>query len=147
MDMKKLNEGATPCRGKKRVGRGVGNGHGKTCGRGDKGQKARTGYSRRPTFEGGRLATIRKLPKRGFKNARFALETAVVNVGDLNVFEPGSTVDPGALAGAGLFRGRPDRVKILGAGELTVKLEVKAHAFSKSAVEKIEGAKGTVLVI
>ncbi len=147
MDFKKLKGKPLHTQRKKRVGRGTGSGMGKTCTRGEKGARARTGYSVRATFEGGQMPLVRRLPKRGFSNVRFADSVGVVNVGDLNGFEEGATVDPKALAAKGLLKGRFDAVRILGSGDLKVRLEVKAHGFSKSAEEKIKGAKGTATVI
>src|SRR5580692_12446173 len=120
-------EGATMS--KVRLGRGLGSGLGKTAGRGQKGQYARTrGF--KPHFEGGQTPMHRRLPKRGFTNA-FASVTAAVNVGDLDVFDAGANVDEAALASHGLLRGRFDRIKILGDGEITKAVTVSAHAFSK----------------
>lgn len=139
LDRLKPAKGAT--RNRKRIGRGEGSGWGKTCGKGQKGQNSRSGGGVRPGFEGGQMPINRRLPKRGFSNYRFKVEYDVLNVADLSRFEAGSTVDPDALASAGLVRkGRP--VKVLGDGELSAKLTVKAHKFSKSAVAKIEAAGG-----
>ena len=124
-----------------RVGRGPGSGNGKTAGKGHKGQNARSGGGVRPGFEGGQLPLYRKLPKRGFKN-RFAVNYAVVNVAALNRFEDGAVVDVEALKAAKLVRKELDGVKILGNGELTKKLTVKATVFSATAKEKIEAAGG-----
>jgi large subunit ribosomal protein L15 len=124
---------------KKRVGRGPGSGLGKTAGRGEKGQKSRSGFSRRPGFEGGQMPLVRRVPKRGFTNI-FRTVYAVVNLGDLEGFE--GDVTPDSLAEAGLVRrGRP--LKVLGDGEVGRALTVKAHAFSASARAKIEAAGGT----
>lgn len=132
---------------KKRVGRGVGSGLGKTAGRGQKGQKARQpGNIHKLHFEGGQMPLNRRLPKVGF-NALFPRELAAVNVKDLGVFEAGATVDMAALRERGLVKGRWDGVKILGTGELTKKLTVKADGFSASAKEKIEKAGGSVETI
>ena len=126
-----------------RRGRGPGSGNGKTAGKGHKGQNARSGGGVRPGFEGGQLPLYRKLPKRGFKN-RFAVNYAIVNVGDLNKFEDGSVIDLAVLLEKKLVRKELDGVKILGAGELTKKLTVKATVFSASAKEKIEAAGGKI---
>lgn len=126
---------------RKRLGQGESSGHGKTSGRGGKGQTARSGSSIRPGFEGGQMPLIRRIPKRGFNNARFATVYLPVNVGDLNVFDEGATVDETALRSVGLAGGRADGIKILGTGELSKKLNVTASAFSASAKAKIE-AKG-----
>jgi large subunit ribosomal protein L15 len=126
---------------KKRVGRGPGSGLGKTAGRGEKGQKSRSGYSRRVGFEGGQMPLIRRVPKRGFTNI-FRTEFAVINVAALAAADLGDRVDPETLAAEGLVRsGRP--VKVLGNGEIDRALTVVAHKFSKSAKEKIEKAGGT----
>src|SRR5580693_3210775 len=134
-------EGAT--RPKTRVGRGVGSGLGKTSGRGSKGQYARTrGF--KPHFEGGQTPIQRRLPKRGFKNP-FAARIAEVNVGDLEIFTAGASVDEKALLTHGLIRGRYDRIKILGDGELTKAVTVSAHSFSKTAAAKIQKAGGKIV--
>jgi large subunit ribosomal protein L15 len=127
---------------KKRVGRGPGSGHGKTAGRGEKGQKSRSGYSAKLGFEGGQMPLHRRLPKRGFTNI-FKKEYAVVNVSDLERFDNGATVDENALRAAGLVKGQNDGVKILGDGELTKKITVVAKKFSKTAKESIEKAGGS----
>jgi len=127
---------------KKRVGRGPGSGHGKTAGRGEKGQKSRSGFSRQIGFEGGQMPLHRRLPKRGFTNI-FKKEYAVVNVSDLERFDNGATVDEAALRSAGLVKGQNDGVKILGDGELSRKLNVSATKFSKSAKAAIEKAGGS----
>ena len=131
---------------KVRVGRGMGSKMGKTAGAGNKGQQSRRGYSRRPGFEGGQMPLHRRLPKRGF-NAPFSKTFAVVNVETLNSFAAGETVTPEALFGFGIVRATRDKVKILGDGELKVALTVHAHAFSKSAQEKIEKAGGKVEIL
>lgn len=124
---------------RKRVGRGQGSGYGKTAGRGHKGQKSRSGYARRPGFEGGQMPLIRRVPKRGFTNI-FRTEYAVINVGELAELE--GEVTPDTLASAGLVR-RGRLLKILGDGEIDRALTVKAHAFSGAARRKIEAAGGT----
>ena len=126
-----------------RRGRGPGSGNGKTAGKGHKGQNARSGGGVRPGFEGGQLPLYRKLPKRGFKN-RFAVNYAIVNVAALNCFEDGAVVDMEALKAARLVRKELDGLKVLGEGELTKKLTVKATVFSASAKEKIEAAGGKI---
>lgn len=130
----------------RRVGRGDGSGRGKTSGRGQKGQGARSGGRKPVWFEGGQTPLQRRVPKRGFKNP-FKKVYAVVNLDDLNRFEAGTVVTPELLRERRLVRGRVDGVKVLGDGELTHSLQVQAHAFSKSAVEKIEAAGGKVEVI
>ncbi len=131
----------------KRLGRGIGSGLGKTCGRGQKGQKARHGGDfGKLHFQGGQTPMQRRLPKRGFR-VPFPVEVQAVNVGDLESFDADSTVNEAALREARLIQGRGARIKILGAGELSKKLTVEAHAFSKSAVEQIEKAGGKAVVI
>jgi large subunit ribosomal protein L15 len=127
---------------RKRLGQGESSGHGKTSGRGGKGQTARSGSSIRIGFEGGQMPLIRRIPKRGFNNNRFRTVYLPVNVGSLNVFEDGARVDEAALRAAGLANGRADGIKILGNGDLTRKLTVVAAAFSASARAKIEGKGG-----
>jgi large subunit ribosomal protein L15 len=127
---------------RKRVGQGESSGHGKTSTRGGKGQTARAGGSIRIGFEGGQMPLIRRIPKRGFSNVRFATRYLPVNVADLNQFEDGSRIDAEAIRAAGLANGPGDGVKILGQGELKKKLTVCAHAFSASARAKIEAAGG-----
>ncbi len=129
-----------------RKGRGPGSGNGKTAGKGHKGQNARSGGGVRPGFEGGQLPLYRKLPKRGFYN-RFATVYTIVNVEVLNAFEDGAVVDLEALAEKGIIRKENDGLKVLGRGEITKKLTVKAKIFSASAKEKIEAAGGKVEVI
>ena len=140
----KLNE-LSPAQGSAkaawRKGRGPGSGNGKTAGKGHKGQNARSGGGVRPGFEGGQLPLYRKLPKRGFNN-RFAVNYAIVNVAALNKFEDGAVVDMDALVAAKIVRKPLDGLKVLGNGELTKKLTVKATVFSATAKEKIEAAGG-----
>ena len=123
---------------KKRVGRGPGSGLGKTCGRGQKGQKARSGGSINPVFEGGQLPLYRRLPKRGFSNALFKKEYAVINVSDLNIFDDGTVVTPALLKEKGIIKKQLNGIKILGNGTLSKKLTIQAHKFSSSALEKIK---------
>ncbi len=130
---------------KVRVGRGIGSKLGKTAGRGNKGQKSRSGYARRSGFEGGQMPLHRRIPKRGFHNP-FAKDYAVVNVETLNAFAASETVSPEALVARGLVRGRVG-IKILGNGNLKVALTVRAHAFSKSAQEKITNAGGKIEIL
>src|SRR5687767_6678529 len=137
----KPNPGAKHRR--KRLGQGESSGHGKTSGRGGKGQSARSGSSMRPGFEGGQMPFIRRIPKRGFNNARHATVYIPVNLDALNAFDDGQRVDEATLRNKGLANGRAAGVKILGGGELTRKLTVCAHAFSASAQKKIEGKGGT----
>ena len=131
---------------RKRVGRGHGSGNGKTAGKGHKGQKARAGRGMRPGFEGGQMPLQRRVPKRGFNNI-FATRYATVNVSDLARFEDGAVVDAAALKEKGLIKKQYDGVKILGNGEINVKLSVKAAGFSESAKQKIEAAGGKAEVI
>ena len=139
------NEGAV--KSKKRVGRGIGSGLGKTSGKGHKGQNARSGGGVRPGFEGGQLPLFRRLSKRGFNNYEFRTVYSTVNVSDLNRFEDGTVVDTALLKEVGLIKKELDGVKVLGSGELTKKLTVKANAFTKSAKEKIETIGGKTEVI
>ena len=132
---------------RKRIGRGHGSGNGKTAGKGHKGQNARSGGGVRPGFEGGQMPLYRRLPKRGFNNARFATNYAIVNVSDLDVFEDGAVVDAAALVESGLVNDQCDGIKILGNGEISKKLTVHAAAFSQSAKEKIEAAGGKAEVM
>ncbi len=132
---------------RKRVGRGTGSGHGKTAGRGTKGQGARSGGGKGPYFEGGQLPLVRRLPyKRGFTNPR-KIFYQPVNVGDLAGFEEGTDVDPVVLAIVGLIKEAEKPLVILGDGSLDVALNIKAHRFSKSAKEKIEKAGGSVEIL
>jgi len=132
---------------RKRLGQGESSGHGKTSGRGGKGQTARSGSSIRIGFEGGQMPLIRRIPKRGFNNARFTTSYLAVNVGDLNQFEDGARVDETALRSIGLANGRSSGIKILGNGELSKKLTVSASAFSASAKTKIEARGGACELI
>jgi large subunit ribosomal protein L15 len=138
-------EGATFTR--KRVGRGIGSGLGKTSGKGHKGQNARSGGGVRQGFEGGQLPLFRRLPKRGFTNAMFKTEYAVINLSDLNKFEDGATVSPELLKEMGLVKKQLDGIKVLGNGKLEKKLVVKAHKFSNVAKEQIEKLGGKAEVI
>lgn len=132
---------------RKRLGQGESSGHGKTAGRGGKGQTARSGSSIRIGFEGGQMPLIRRIPKRGFNNARFATRYLPVNVGDLNQFEDGARVDETALRAIGLANGHSDGIKLLGTGDLTRKLTVAVSAVSASARTKIEAKGGSVEII
>ena len=132
---------------RKRVGRGPGSGLGKTSGRGQKGQNARSGGGVRPGFEGGQLPLFRRLPKRGFSNAKFKTVYAVINLSDLNKFEDGAIVTPEILKEMGILKNPLNGVKILGNGNLEKKLTVKAHKFSESAKESIEKMGGKAEVI
>jgi large subunit ribosomal protein L15 len=132
---------------RKRLGQGESSGHGKTSGRGGKGQTARSGSSIRIGFEGGQMPLIRRIPKRGFNNARHTTRYVPVSLDALNRFDDGARVDPAALENAGLANGRSDGIKILGGGDLTRKLSVSAHAFSASARSKIEAKGGSCEII
>ena len=131
----------------KRLGRGTGSGLGKTSGKGHKGQNARSGGGVRPGFEGGQLPLFRRLPKRGFSNAMFKVEYATINVSDLEKFEDGAVVTPELLKEMGILKKQLAGVKVLGNGNLTKKLTVKASKFSATAVEKIEAIGGKAEVI
>ena len=139
------NIGATQA--KKRVGRGSGSGLGKTSGRGQKGQKARSGGSINPVFEGGQLPLYRRIPKRGFTNAKFKTVYAPINLSDLNRFEDGTVVTPALLKDTGLVKNQLDGIKVLGNGNLEKKLTIQANKFSASALEKIKEAGSKAEVI
>ncbi len=143
----KLNELESLKKDRKRVGRGPGSGNGKTSGKGHKGQNARSGGGVRPGFEGGQLPLYRRLSKRGFNNYNFRTVYATVNVGDLERFEEGTVITKELLIKTGLVKKELDGIKILGNGELTKKLTVKANKFSSSAKAKIENVGGTIEVI
>ncbi len=128
---------------KKRLGRGDASGHGGTSTKGHKGQRARSGGYHKVGFEGGQMPLIRRVPKRGFTNI-FHQEFSVINVGDLSRFTSGALVDPSALYETGFLSRKRDQVKVLGDGDITVALTVRAHAFSKAAIEKIEKAGGKI---
>lgn len=132
---------------KKRVGRGPGSGLGKTAGRGQDGQKSRSGGGVRPGFEGGQMPLSRRIPKRGFSNYPFKKEIEIINVEDLNVFDDGTVVTPELLVEKRMIRKPKDGLKVLGNGELKKSLTVKANKISKSAQEKIEANGGKVEVI
>ena len=131
---------------RKRIGRGPGSGHGKTAGKGSKGQLSRQGYSRRRDFEGGQMPLVRRVPKRGFTNI-FRKEFAVVNLDRINSFEPGSVVGPAELLGKAARRKTLGGLKVLGQGEIDRKLTIRAHRFSAQARRKIEAAGGTAEII
>ncbi len=146
MKLHELSPAAGSTKEAKRVGRGHGSGNGKTAGKGDKGQNARSGGGVRIGFEGGQMPLARRIPKRGFNNI-FAVKYAVVNVSDLNRFVEGTEVDTDLLKASGLVKKTYDGIKVLGNGELSTKLTVKAAKFSQSAIEKIEKAGGKAEVI
>jgi len=139
------NEGATHA--SKRLGRGTSSGHGKTSGKGHKGQNARSGGGVRAVFEGGQLPLYRRLPKRGFTNARFKVEYAVINMTDLNRFDNGAVITPELLKEMGLVKNQLSGIKVLGNGTLEKKVTIKAHKFSAKAVEQIEKLGGKAEVI
>jgi large subunit ribosomal protein L15 len=148
MDLSTVHHGIRKHKRRKRVGRGIGSGHGKTSSRGAKGQYASAGADHPvASFEGGQMQLFRRIPKRGFSHATWDKHYHVVNVGDLDRFDDGATVDAALLKKAGLAKGPADGVRILGTGDLTKKLVVKAHHFSKSALEKIQARGGTAEVI
>ena len=146
MKLHELQPAAGSVTGEKRLGRGVGSGLGKTSGKGHKGAKARSGGGKRPGFEGGQMPLYRRVPKRGFTNI-FSIEYAEVNVERLEIFEDGAVVTADELLAAGIIRKTLDGVKILGNGDLTKKLTVKAQKFTASAKEKIEAVGGKAEVI
>jgi large subunit ribosomal protein L15 len=141
MSLESLKPAKGSVRSKYRVGRGPGSGSGKTAGRGSKGAKSRSGYSRRPGFEGGQMPLIRRVPKRGFTNI-FGRDVAAVNVSELDRFPEGTVVTPALLIQHRLLRKKHQTVKVLGGGELKKKLVVEAHLFSAGAKAKIEAAGG-----
>ena len=148
MMIHEITEKAGKYKTRKRIGRGHGSGSGKTSGRGHKGAKSRSGYSRRPAFEGGQMQYFRRIPKRGFTNADFKTVYHIVNLVALEArFEKGATVDATSLVEAGLIRNFKNPVKVLGQGDLTIALNVTANKFSDSALKKIEAAGGSVTVI
>jgi len=147
MILNDVHRGIKKFKKRKRIGRGPGSGHGKTSGRGHKGQGSRAGSSSHPTFQGGTMPMVRRVPKRGFNN-RWGLTVAVVNVGQIDqVFAAGEEVTLEALAAKNLAKGRFDLLKVLGDGEVSKKLKIAAHRFSKTAAEKIEKAGGEMVVL
>ena len=147
MKLHELMQNAGAKQTRKRVGRGMGSGLGKTSGKGEKGQKARSGVSIPATFEGGQLPLYRRLPKRGFSNAQFKIKYATINVSDLNCFDDGTVVTPELLKETGLVKNQLDGIKVLGNGTLEKKLTIKANKFSHDAISKIEksGSKYEVM--
>jgi len=147
MNLHDVHRGIKKNKKRRRIGRGPGSGHGKTSARGHKGQGSRAGSSTHPAFEGGQMPLVRRIPKRGFNN-RWALVVRAVNVGDLDsAFKDGDEVTIEQLKANNLAKGRFDQLKILGDGELTKKLKIMAHRFSKSALEKIKKAGGEAVVV
>jgi large subunit ribosomal protein L15 len=144
MILNDVHRGIQKRKGRKRVGRGAGSGHGRTATRGEKGASSRSGHSRRLGFEGGQMPLFRRVAKRGFNNSFFSQKIAIVNVAALDAnFDDGETVDPTVLISTGIVKGRFEVIKILGNGALTKKLTVMAHQFSESAAQKIVAAGGT----
>jgi large subunit ribosomal protein L15 len=147
MNLNDVHRGVQTHKRRKRVGRGIGSGHGKTATRGHKGQASRAGWSCPSTFEGGQMPLVRRIPKRGFHN-KFALSVAVVNVGELDaLFAAGEEVNAESFKAKQLVKGQYDLLKVLGEGELSKKLKIAAHRFSKSALEKIQKAGGEAVVL
>lgn len=147
MDLKTVCAKGTKNQRKFRVGRGIGSGNGKTSGRGHKGWGSRSGSSRRAGYEGGQMPIYRRVPKRGFTNARFRTDYTIINVGSLEGFDSGSTVDLQAILNGGLASMNTPLLKVLGNGELTKSLTVRAQKCSKSAAQKIEAAGGKVIFL
>lgn len=146
MNLADVRAAYIPRKKRKRPGRGPGSGRGKTCGRGTKGQQSRSGGGTRPGFEGGQMPLFRRLPKRGFNNAKFRTVYAIVNVGQLEgAFDEGTTVDAAAIRAAHLVNAKTGPIKVLGSGDLTKKLNVTADRFSESAKQKIEAVGGKVV--
>jgi large subunit ribosomal protein L15 len=147
MNLQEVHKEVHRNKSRKRLGRGPGSGLGKTAGKGHKGQRSRPGYNALSIFEGGQMPLVRRIPKRGFNN-QFALEVAVVNVGDLDRrFNAGEEVSPATLKSRGLVKGQYDLLKILADGELSKNLKISAHQFSAAAKEKIEKAGGQITVL
>ena len=147
MELNELKFTTGSNKNRKRVGRGIGSGHGKTSGRGQKGQNARSGGGVRVGFEGGQNPLVFRIAKRGFNNYEFATRYAVINISDLEKFEDGAEITPELLKEMGIVKDMKDGLKVLGNGELTKKLTVNANKFSKVAKEKIENAGGKAKVI
>jgi large subunit ribosomal protein L15 len=147
MELNELKYTYGSTKNKKRVGRGIGSGNGKTSGRGQKGQNSRSGGGVRPGFEGGQNPLVFRIAKRGFNNYEFATRYAVINISDLEKFEDGAEITPELLKEMGIVKNMQDGLKVLGNGELTKKLTVSANKFSKVAKEKIENAGGKAKVI
>jgi large subunit ribosomal protein L15 len=147
MNLSDIHRGVHKAKPRKRLGRGIGSGQGKTAGRGHKGQGSRNGVSFLPIFQGGTMPLVRRIPKRGFNN-RWGKTILAINLGDLNdAFKSGDQVTPESLAAAGIVKGRYDELKILGDGEVTKKLKISAHRFSKAAAEKITQAGGEAIIL
>jgi len=148
MQLHDVHQGIAKRKKRKRVGRGPGSGHGKTASKGHKGHSSRQGFKQGALFEGGQIPLARRIPKRGFNNGAFRKDYAIVNIEVLDVFEPGSVVDEAALRARGIVKGRhDDGLKILGDGELTRPLTVRAEKFSEGAAAKLAAAGGTAVVV
>jgi large subunit ribosomal protein L15 len=147
MDLKSVCEKGTPYKKRQRVGRGIGSGSGKTSSRGHKGWGQRSGSSRRPGYEGGQMPIYRRVPNRGFTNARFRTDYTIINVDKLDAFDDGATIDLKAILDKGLVSLNTKLLKVLGNGELKTALTVRGQKFSKSAVEKIKAAGGAVILL
>ncbi|MBF0566323.1 MAG: 50S ribosomal protein L15 [Nitrospirae bacterium] len=147
MRLNELHPAAGSTKKVKRVGRGVGSGHGKTSCKGHKGQKARAGSGKKPGFEGGQMPLQRRLPKRGFKNEPFSLEYSIINLDDLNEIVDVNEITPEVLKNLGIIKKFLDGIKVLGRGELRRPLVIKANKFSKSALEKITASGGQAVLI
>ncbi|MGD2269629.1 MAG: 50S ribosomal protein L15 [Desulfobacterales bacterium] len=145
MRLNELSPAQNSCKNRRRLGRGIGSGRGKTAGRGTKGQNCRSGGGVRPGYEGGQMPLHRRLPKRGFTNI-FRKKITAINIRDLNKFESGSLVDKAALMRLGIAKGRSDGIKLLGKGEIAYPLEIKVNQVSKGARAKIEAAGGSIEV-
>ena len=145
MDLKTVCSKGTPHKARSRIGRGIGSGKGKTSGRGHGGWGSRSGSFTRPGYEGGQMPIYRRVPKRGFTNARFRTEYTILNVSALDAFEDGDTVDLKAVLARGLASSNTPLLKVLGNGEIARKLTVRAQKFSARAAEKIEAAGGTIV--
>ncbi len=147
MDLKTVTSKGTKYQTRNRIGRGIGSGNGKTSGRGHKGRGSRSGASRRPGYEGGQMPIYRRVPKRGFTNARFRTEYTTINVDRLAGFADGDSVDLTVILAQGLVSKNTDLLKVLGNGTLERKLTVRAQKFSKSAAEKIQAAGGSIVLL
>lgn len=147
MKLNELQKNIGAKQAKRRVGRGPGSGLGKTSGKGEKGQNARSGGGVKAVFEGGQLPLYRRIPARGFNNAMFKIEYAVINLSDLNRFDDDTVVSPELLKELGIVKNQLAGIKVLGNGELTKKLTIKAHKFSASAIKKITAAESKYEVI
>ncbi|MFT4539124.1 MAG: large subunit ribosomal protein L15 [Planctomycetota bacterium] len=147
MDLKTVCSKGTKYRARNRIGRGIGSGNGKTSGRGHKGRGQRSGANRRPGYEGGQMPIYRRVPKRGFTNARFRTDYTIINVDKLNAFDDGATVDLAAVLDQGLVSLNTSFLKVLGKGTIDKKLTVRAQKFSGSAADKIRAAGGEVVLL